>query len=413
MGKLTVRQVETFPAGKYADGNGLWLWVSRSGARKWVARITVNGKRREMGLGAYGKRAPGVTLAQAREKAAQARSQAAEGIDPVEARRKVETGTPTFTSLAVRYIRKHRHGWRNAKHQRQWVSTLKTYARPVIGTKPIDQITTEDVLTILEPIWITRTETAKRLQGRIENILDYASAMKYRDQTNPARWRGHLQHLLSSPTKVKTVRHHPAMPYTEVPALMIELQAIHGTAALALQWVILTATRTSETLNATWSEIDLDAVIWTVPADRTKTRTEHRVPLCRQALAILKRTPRIVGNPYVFPGMRTGRPLSQMALLKVMRGMGYGTAIPEGVTHRGDYVPHGFRSSFRDWSGEVSSFPRDVCEQALGHALPNKVEAAYRRGDLLAKRAKMMQAWADWCSQGTAESRVVPLRAAQ
>jgi integrase len=271
------------------------------------------------------------------------------------------------------------------------VSTLKTYARPEIGSKRVDTIVTEDILKILSPIWNSKTQTAKRVQGRIESILDYAAAHRYRDPLNPARWRGHLDMMLPKPTRVKKVRHHPAMPHTGVPAFMAEMSSNNSVSALALRFLILTATRTNEVLRAQWPEIDLEAAVWTVPAKRMKARREHRVPLSDTAMTVLKTLPRIEGNPYLFPGTRHGRPLSSMALLQLMRGKGYGVG-----GDRGDYVPHGFRSSFRDWSGEVSTFPRDVAEMALAHVIENKVEAAYRRGDLFAKRRQMMQEWANF-----------------
>jgi integrase len=398
MGKLTTRKVSTATPGKHEDGDGLRLVVSKTGSKKWVFRVTAQGKRREMGLGAY----PTVSLAEARTKAAEARRVAAIGGDPIAARNQIEQ-TPTFTTCAARYIRAHRRGWKNAKHQRQWVSTLKTYARPIIGTKPVNDIDTEDVLSILTPIWNTKTETAKRVQGRMENILDFAAAHHWRDPANPARWRGHLDKLLPRPARVKSVTHHPAMPYTDLPAFMAELARNESVSALALRFLILTATRTSEALQAQWSEIDLQAAIWTVPPSRMKARLRHRVPLSMAALTVLEAIPRIEGNPFIFAGARQGRPLSNMALLQLMRGMGYGVG-----GNRGNYVPHGFRSSFRDWSGEVSSFPCDVCEMALAHVIENKVEAAYRRGDLFEKRRRMMQAWADWCIP--AGATVVPLR---
>ncbi|MFN2337344.1 MAG: tyrosine-type recombinase/integrase, partial [Gammaproteobacteria bacterium] len=374
--RLKPRKVATAGPGTYEDGAGLRLVVSERGARKWVLRFTIHGKRREMGLGSY----PDVGITEARDKARAYRKMAKEdGIDPIEARRAQPESIPTFTTCAARYIRAHRHGWKNAKHARQWVRTLKTYARPVIGAKTVDTVSTENVLKILSPIWTTKTETAKRVQGRVENILDYAAAHKYRDPLNPARWRGHLDKLLPKPTRVKKVNHHPAMPHGEVHAFMAELAASDSISALALRFLGLTATRTREALGAQWSEIDLEAAAWTIPAERMKARREHRVPLSDAAVAVLKAVPRVAGNPHVFPGNRHGRPLSNMALLQLMRGMGYGV---EGS--RGKYVPHGFRSSFRDWSGEVSSFPRDVAEMALAHAIENKVEAAYRRGDLFA-----------------------------
>jgi len=387
---LSPRKVATASPGKYEDGGGLRLVVSKAGAKKWVLRFTINSKRREMGLSSF----PDVTLAVAREMASNYRLQASNRIDPIEARRTEAEKTPTFTTCAARYIRAHRHGWKNKKHSKQWVRTLKTYARPVIGSKKVDSITTEDILKILSTIWTTKTETAKRVQGRIENILDYAAAHKYCDPMNPARWRGHLDKLLPKPTRVKKVSHHPAMPYTEVPAFMSELSQNSSISACALRILILTATRTSEVLQAQWSEANLEEATWTIPASRMKAKREHRVPLPEEAIAIINSLPRIKDNPYLFPGMRHSRPLSNMALLQLMRGMGYGVN-----GSRANYVPHGFRSSFRDWSGEVSSFPRDVAEMALAHAIENKVEAAYRRGDLFEKRQKMMQAWANYISQ--------------
>lgn len=385
--KLSARKVETASTGKHEDGGGLRLVVSSTGAKKWVLRYSINGKRREMGLGSY----PDVDLAEARQKAIEYRNLASNGSDPIEVRKIEEIQIPTFTQCAAQYIRAHRRGWKNYKHSRQWVSTLKTYARPVIGAKLVDDISTDDVLKILTPIWTTKTETAKRLQGRIENVLDYAAARKYRDHMNPARWRGHLGVLLPKPSNVKTVKNHPAMPYKDVAAFMSELGQNGSVSALALRFLIQTATRTSETLKAQWSEIDLEAAVWTIPAERTKTKREHRVPLTNAVLADLKALPRLNNNPYLFPGSRHGKPLSNMALLQLMRGMGYSKE-----SERGQAVPHGFRSSFRDWAGEVSAFPRDVAEMALAHVIKNKAEAAYRRGDLFEKRRKMMEAWSSY-----------------
>ncbi|WP_163560923.1 site-specific integrase [Halomonas sp. NO4] len=387
--KLSPRKVATAGPGKHEDGGGLRLVVSGGGAKKWVLRFTLKGKRREMGLGSF----PDTGLADARRKAEHYRRLAKDGTDPIQARdvEQQENSTPTFTSCAARYIQSHRRSWRNAKHARQWVSTLKTYARPAIGHMPVDEIDTQDIVSILNPIWASKTETAKRVQGRIENVLDYAAAHKYRDESNPARWRGHLDKLLAKPSRVKNVSHHPAMPYDEVAAFIAELQGYTSISSKALQFLILTATRTSEVLRTEWPEIDLKNATWTIPAERMKARREHRVPLSTQAVSLLSDLPRVQGNPYVFPGARLGRPLSNMAMLQLMRGMGYGVG-----GNRGDYVPHGFRSSFRDWSGEVSSYPRDVAEMALAHTIENKVEAAYRRGDLFEKRRSMMQDWSDF-----------------
>lgn len=407
MANLTARGVAAAKPGKHSDGGGLILAVSPTGVKKWVLRYQLAGRRRDMVLG----RLEDLPLTQARERAAEARALARQGTDPMDARHVEREVIPTFTQAAARFIRSKRHEWSNPKHARQWVATLKTYARPVVGSKPVDQIGTNDVLGILQPIWTAKPETAKRVQGRIENVLDYASAMKWRDASNPARWRGHLNKLLAAPVKVKrqqnggTTRHHPAMDYREVPAFMAELRERHSVSALALRFTILTACRTSEVLQAQWREIDLEVATWTVPPERMKARREHRVPLTAAALAILEALPRIEGNSYVFPGARAGRPLSNMALLQIMRGMGYGVG-----GDRGDFVPHGFRSSFRDWGGEVSSLPNHVCEMALAHVIGDKAEAAYRRGDLFAKRRAMMQEWSDWCARTSATVTAISTR---
>lgn len=398
MGKLTARQCAAFGPGKYNDGDGLWLAVSQTGARKWFVRVVINGKRREMGLGAFGTRPPGVSLAEARQKAAEAQAQVGAGFDPVARKQAVATVVPSFTSAAAAYIRARRREWSNIKHARQWTATLKTYARPAIGTQPVDTITTEDILGILQPIWNTKTETAKRVQGRMENIFDFAAARKWRDPINPARWRGHLDKLLASPTKIKkqrnggVSRHQPALTYQDVPGFVEALRTLDSISAKALEFLILTACRTTEVLDARWDEIDLNSRVWTIPAVRMKARREHRVPLSESAFTLLNAVPRIASNQFVFFGARNGRPLSNMALLQLMRGIGYGVG-----GSRGDAVPHGFRSSFRDWAGEVSSFPNHVCEMALAHVVANKAEAAYRRGDLFDKRRAMMEEWARWC----------------
>ena len=385
--QLNPRKVQTAEPGKHEDGGGLRLVVSPKGARKWVLRYTLNGSRREMGLGSY----PDVTLATARVKAEACRKQLQEGSDPIALRRIGVESIPTFTSCAARYIRAHRSGWRNTRHARQWVSTLKTYARSQIGSKPVNSITTEDVLRILQPIWTSKTETAKRVQGRMENILDYAAAHKYRDVFNPARWQGHLDKLLPKPAKVRTVKHHPAIPYGEVPGFMLELLANGSMSALSLRMLILTVTRSSEVRLAKWEEVDVSLKVWTIPAERTKTKKEHRVPLSDSSIRLLESLPRYEGNSYVFPGAHKSKPLTNAAMLEIMIRMGYGDG-----GNRPRAVPHGFRSSFRDWSGEESNFPRDVAEMALGHVIENKVEAAYRRGDLFEKRRAMMEAWAHY-----------------
>lgn len=388
MGKLTALKVKALNIkGMYADGDGLYLNVSSSGSKSWIYRYSDKGRRREIGLGSYRD----YSLARARERARACRDRVKAGLDP-KARPKAEPTIPTFTRAAARYVRAHRHGWTSRKHARIWVSSIKTYAKPILGNKSVADIQTEDVLTVLKPIWQSKTDTAKRVQSRVEAILDYSAALNWRDAVNPARWRGHLDKLLPRPSRVTPVNHRPAMPYQAVAAFMAELQTNESISSKALQVLILTATRTSEALGATWDEFDLEAAVWTIPAARMKGKREHRVPLPSTVVSILESLPRMVNNPHVFLGARSGRPLSNMALLQLMRGMGYGVG-----GDRGDYVPHGFRSAFRDWAGEVSNFPGDVAEMALAHVVRNKVEAAYRRGDLFDKRRKMMVAWGEWC----------------
>lgn len=394
MGKLTTKGVQKLVResnpGMTNDGDGLYLKIGKGGGASWIYRFRWNGKLRDMGLGSFAD----ISLSEARELASEQRKFVKQGIDPLAAREKrvdKEAVPVTFTHCAARYIQSHRRSWRNVKHARQWVSTLKTYVRPAIGTQPIEDITTQDILKILTPIWTVKNETAKRVQGRIENILDFASAHGYRDPVNPARWRGHLDKLLAKPSRVQKVSHHPAMPYDQVAAFMSSIQFYNSLSSKALQFLILSATRTSEVLNAEWHEVDIAKATWQIPAERMKTNREHRVPLSEQAMNLLLSLPRVKGNNHIFPGMKAGRPLSNMSLLQFMRGLGYG---PSG--EKGNYVPHGFRSSFRDWTGEVTSYPRDVAEMALAHAIENKVEAAYRRGDLFEKRRAMMQEWADF-----------------
>ncbi|MES9825478.1 MAG: tyrosine-type recombinase/integrase [Candidatus Thiodiazotropha endolucinida] len=398
--KLSKRKIDHAAAGRHTDGGGLTLVVSNIGSKKWTLRYTYDGKQHEMGLGSMHY----VDLQEARELALNYQKMAKQGIDPKIARaqereknrqtskniKKHLATIPTFTSAAARHIRTQRRAWDNHKHAKQWISTLKTYAIPVIGNKPVHTITIEHITAILYPIWHKKTETAKRVQARIENILDYAIVHGH-CHNNPARWRGYLDKILPRPTKIKTVKHQSAMPYSQLPGFMAALECKKSISAVALRFLIFTATRTSEVLNATWDEIDFDQRIWIIPRERMKNRKrEHRVPLSRQAITVLQALPRIKGNPYLFPGAGKMKPLSNMALLQLMRKMGYG--------HNGErdhYVPHGFRSSFRDWAGETTHYPSDVIEMALAHTIKNKVEAAYRRGDLFEKRRLLMQAWAN------------------
>ena len=382
------------------DGGGLWLQV-RGEARTWIFRYDHAGQRRNMGLGSY----PAVTLAEARKRAAECRELRTQGIDPLAHRRGQDSApaapsVPTFTSVAARYIRSKRRAWSNIRHAREWPSSLKRYARAIIGSTPVDQIDTASILKVLEPVWHKRPETASRVQSRLENILDYAAAMGWRDPVNPARWRGHLSRLLPSPQTIKRQQnggaepHYEAIPYPQVPAFVAELRKLHSFSARALEFAILTATRTGEVLGAQWVEVDLAAATWTIPAVRMKARVEHRVPLSNRALEILQALPRIYGNPYVFPGSRDGKPMSSMALLMCMRGLGHGV---NGA--KSGAVPHGFRSSFRDWVAEETGFPAAVAEAALAHTITNAVQAAYERGDKFRKRRELMQAWAEYCAQ--------------
>jgi integrase len=379
-GHLTARKVETAKPGKYGDGANLYLIVSKAGARKWVLRFTWLGKPKEMGLGSTS----GVTLADAREKAATARRQIAQEINPID-ERKQKHGIPTFGEVSDEVRQSLSIGFRNEKHKAQWKSTLETYAAP-LRSKPVDIIATDDVLAVLRPIWTTKAETASRLRGRIEKILDAAKAKGFRNGENPARWRGHLDHLL--PRQSKLARgHHAAMPYEDIAVFIAKLQKRKASAALALELCILTAARSGEILGMQWSEIDLENRIWTVPANRMKAGREHRVPLSLRAVAMLRQLVELKAGAFVFPGQARDKPLSNMAMEMVLRRMKIENA-----------TVHGFRSSFRDWAGNVSDFPREVVETALAHVIGDKAEQAYRRSDALEKRRKLMDEWALYCS---------------
>jgi integrase len=376
---------------------GLHLQVSATGARSWILRVKVGSKRRDMGLGQF----PAVTLAQAREKARQARELIEQGHDPIlereraQSRLKAEQASViTFEAAAHAFMDAKSAEWSNPKHVAQWSATLTTYVYPTIGKIHVADVQQAHILKILEPIWTTKTETASRVRGRIENILDWAKARGYRKDDNPARWRGHLDKLLSTPEKTTKVVHHAAIPINEAAAFYAALQQRPGTAARALEFALLTAARSGEVRGATWAEIDLDAGLWVIPAERMKARKEHRVPLSEPAIRILRTLPHLQGSEFVFPAPRAGA-LSDMALSAVMRRMGL------------EYVPHGLRSTFRDWTAERTNYPRDLAEMALAHTIGDKVEAAYRRGDMLERRAHMMQAWADFLATPTATGEKV------
>ena len=382
-----VRQAKA--AGLHGDGGGLWLQVSKSGAKSWIFRYDFEGKRHEMGLGSCQT----VDLADAREAARVCRQTLRDRRDPLVERNASHAERAlsrakriTFDQCAVAYIAAHRSSWKNAKHAGQWESTLSTYASPVIGALAVADVDTALVVKVLSPIWNDKTETATRLRGRIESILDWATTSKFRQGDNPARWRGHLDNLLANPNKVAPVKNHPALPWREISAFITRLRGSQGIAARAIEFAILTACRSGEVRGACWDEIDLGAKLWTIPADRMKAGKEHRVPLSTGALAVLATIE--ANRGVVFAGRDGTSSLSDMSLTAVLRRMG-----------RGDITVHGFRSTFRDWCAEHegNAFPREVCEHALAHSLPDKVEAAYRRGDLLGKRVALMQAWADYC----------------
>lgn len=408
IGRLTALAVERVrdKAGMHADGGGLYLQVKNGGA-SWILRYQLNGRTRYMGLGPLAL----FGLRDARAKALDAKRLRYEGTDPLEAKRQARIRARldaakaiTFQQAGERYIAAHKAGWQNAKHADQWTNTLATYAAPVIGAFPVQAIDTALVLKVLEPIWTAKPETASRVRGRIEAVLDWAKARGYCEGENPARWKGHLDHLLPARARVRQVEHHAALPYGEIASFVAALRQQEGVAARALEFAILTAARTGEVLGACWSEIDIATKIWTVPAKRMKGRREHRVPLSKRALFILEdMRPGHAAHGqdetegFVFPGAKRGAPLSNMVFLMLLRRMGCA-----------DLTAHGFRSTFRDWAAERTAFPSEVAEMALAHTVGDKVEAAYRRGDLFEKRRRLMEAWATFCTASKQETREKP-----
>ncbi len=388
--RLSPRRVTTErKRGRYADGGGLYLQVSEQGTKSWLFRFMQGGKARQMGLGAVHT----ISLPEARDAALKCRKRLLEGTDPIEARNRERTSqrvqaasAKTFKECAEEYISSHKAGWRNAKHAAQWTSTLETYAFPEIGPLPVRDVDTPLVLKVLEPIWQAKTETASRVRGRIEAVLDWATVGNYRKGENPARWKGHLAIMLPAKSTVKKIKHHAAIPYDKIGAFIDQLAERDGISARGLEFQILTAARTGEVMGTTWAEIDLDKAVWTISPDRMKTEKEHRVPLSEKAVVILRKRQEAAVSEFVFPGAQANKPLSNMAFLQLLKRM-----------DRGDLTAHGFRSTFRDWAAERTAFPREVAEMALAHTIGDKVEAAYRRGDLFAKRRKMMDAWADYC----------------
>lgn len=405
---LTVMTVKNAKPGRHADGGGLHLLVKDTGARSWVYRFMLKGKSRDIGLGPAGP--GGISLADARDLATALRLKVKAGIDPLEERQRSEAEAKaaeqaakvagiTFQAMAETHIAANKDSWRNAKHKQQWENTLATYAYPVIGDLPVADVGTAHVLQILEPIWKDKTETASRLRGRMETVLDSAKARGYRDGENPARWRGHLAQILPARTKLSR-GHHKAMPYDAIPAFLMRLREREAVAALAMEFLILTASRTSEAIEATWAEVDLAKAIWTIPPERMKAGKEHRVPLSPRALQILEETQKL-GGKYLFPGTRRSK-LSGMAMAMLLRRM------------KQDVTVHGFRSGFRDWAAECTSYSHEVAEMALAHTISNAVERAYRRGDLFDKRRRLMDEWAAYCASGgmVAGDNVTPIRGA-
>lgn len=403
---LTPLAVKNAKPGRHADGSGLHLLVKGSGARSWVFRFMLNGKSRDVGLGAAAG-ADALSLADARDAASALRLKVRAGVDPLAERQReaaealaatqaAKVAGMTFKAVAETYIAANEESWRNPKHRQQWRNTLATYVYPVIGELPVADVETAHVLTILEPIWKSRAETASRVRGRIETVLDSAKARGYRSGENPARWRGHIAQILPARSRL-TRGHHKALAYEALPAFVAALRAREAVAALALEFAILTAARSGEVIGATWGEVDLDKAVWTVPASRMKAAKEHRVPLSPRALEILEHV-KALGSKWLFPGTM-GNKLSGMAMAMLLRRM------------KVDATPHGFRSAFRDWAAECTGYAHGVAEMALAHTIENKVERAYRRGDLFEKRRRLMNDWAAYCATvGVAGSKVTPIR---
>jgi integrase len=425
VGKLSAVTVKAlrFPGDKtrpvrFGDGDGLYLQIAPADTKSWLFRYTLRGRAREMGLGAVGELPDGVPLAKARMLAREARAKLLAGNDPIVARQderaararaEAEAAQRTFKAAAIALVQSKQAGWRNSKHSAQWLATLEVHAFPVIGDMPVAAIETDDVLRVLRPIWERIPETASRLRQRIEAVLDAARVKGWRTGENPARWKGHLAGELPQPRKVKRVRHRPALAWQEVGAFMAALTERDGISAHALRFVILTAARTGEVRGMRWREVDLDAKVWVVPGDRMKAGRLHRVALSPAALAALAEVRPLMKrfDDLVFPGGRQGKPLSDMALSEVVRRMNEGVedgALPRWRDAEGRaVVPHGFRSTFRDWAGETRPEGREVVEAALAHSIRDKAEAAYARSDLLEKRRPLMDAWAEQCARVPAE----------
>jgi integrase len=395
---LSITRAKT--PGYIHDGSGLYLQVAPAGSKSWIFRFSLGGKRREMGLGPY----PGVSLAAARKSAAESRSLVKAGQDPIAARdaervrkRLEDARAITFDQAADQFIAANEPGWRNGKHRGQWRTSLAAFASPIIGKMSVADIGVTEVMRVLEPLWREKTETGSRVRGRIERVLDWARVRGYRTGENPAQWRGHLDKLLPARRKVQKVKHHAAVALDDLPVVYARLVDLDSMSALALRFAILTAARAGEATGAQWSEFDMEAKVWTVPSDRIKAGKTHRVPLSGEAMGILTKVRAMATATLVFPGWVAGRPLSLTSMLKVLKVAGGGAA-----------TVHGFRSTFRDWASERTNYPRDVAEMALAHSIGDRVEAAYRRGDLFERRKLMMEEWATFVAT-TPSAKVVPI----
>jgi integrase len=397
---LTLKRIARLTRpGRYLDAHGLYLQVMSATNRSWLLRYELRGKKHWLGLGSLAT----FTLEEARQRARRARQLLADGINPLDAKRAeraqqaiAAAKNKTFSAVAAEFFDAHAGSW-SRKHHAAWQRTLATHAYPSIGNLPVAAIDEALVLNVLQPIWGSKTVTAKRLRLRIASVLDFASAAGYRNGSNPARWEGHLQHLLAAPEKIATVRHMPALPYTELPAFLTEIRALSGFPARALEFAILTAARTGEVTGARWSEIDLINATWTIPGARMKAGKEHRVPLSRQAVALLRALPR--ESQFVFVGPKAGTAIGAIAMWRCLRRL------------RNDIAVHGFRSSFRTWVEEQTSFPAVIAEEALAHVIGNAVQRAYRRTDLFNKRQRLMQMWADFISAPRTKAAITPIRA--
>jgi len=394
--------------GKYSDGvNNLYLEIKASGSKSWIFRYTIYGKRKEMGLGAF----PAIELKEAREVAAGLYKaiKADPTHDPIIERKKAvakakleqQENQVTFKWCAEQFIESKAPEWNNKKSPQQWTNTLTTYAYPFIGDYPVKEINTELIMRVLKPIWTTKTETATRIRGRIENILSWAAVQGYRANDNPALWKGHLENLLPKPNKVKKVKPHKALPYKEINTFISELRSHKTMSAFALEVLILTATRTSEVTGALWQEIDFDAGVWAIPADRMKADKEHSIPLSSRALEIIQQLYEVRTSEYIFQGGRVGKGLSNAAMDKLLQ-----------VSMKYDVTVHGFRSTFRDWTAEETTYPNELCEMAMAHTIKNQAEAAYRRGDMLKKRMQLMEDWQKYIEQEPVTAKVISIKTA-